>query len=70
MSALRGSRVQNMTTGETGFVLYGTQDGRLRVQVDPQPDDPSWQRSIIGPPSRITATWERWDTSLRGENDC
>lgn len=60
-SAKRGTRVRNVTTGETGTVLDGMQDGRLRVSVDIDQDE--WDRSVIGSPSRITAVWERWNTS-------
>lgn len=59
MSAEAGTHVRNVTTGETGTVLGALQWGGLRVSVDIEPAE--WRASVIGAPSRVTATWERWN---------
>lgn len=42
---------------ETGTVIWHHKP-YLRVQVDVVAEE--WARSVIGPPSNITASWESW----------
>lgn len=55
-----GSRVER--DAEDGDIETGTVIGHhkpyLRVRIDV--DATAWRRSVIGPPSNITASWESW----------
>lgn len=68
MSRETGTRVRNTVSGETG-VITGRLSFGLRIDVDVDRGD--WARSVIGPPSRITAVWESWicSTDLNPETE-